>query len=122
MDLSRTTDIEILYTKCANEYMKYITCSDFSMELILNLNIITYCISKDTILHSVQDDDKRLMFRTQNLILKEPNKEIFLGMFGFIRNYLLTLFIQKHFEKQQVRTIFHNTFPNDIIRCIEMFI
>lgn len=121
MDLNETTDIEILYIKCTNEYMKYITCSDFNAELLYNISIFTYYISKNTICLSVEDD-KRLMFRTQNLILKEPNKEIFLDIFGFIRNYFITQFIQKHFEKQQVRTTFHNTFPNDIVQLIETFI
>ena len=30
--------------------------------------------------------------------------------------------LQQQFEKQKVRTIFHHTFPNDIIRYIETFI
>lgn len=30
--------------------------------------------------------------------------------------------LQRQFEKQKIRTTFHNTFPNDIIQCIETFI
>ena len=117
------TDVEKLYKECENEYVKNKSISmDDSIEIIHNLHIIThYILSKDKIWHSVRVD-KRRMIRTQNLILDGNFKnEKFIDFFKFIRNYFITQFIQKHFEKQQVRAL-EKIFPKDIVQYIEAFI